>query len=63
MPYLRNKEGLEFDDPNIKRVEEMDFNRFRILSGVFEGPEISELIPFQANLDFTNSISLNKGLK
>jgi len=33
----------------------------RFLNGVGEGPEISDMLPFSANLDFQNSISFAKG--
>jgi len=37
-----------------------DYDRIRMLFGVAEGKEIENMLPFTANVDFLNSISLSK---
>lgn len=37
------------------------YNKFRLINGIMEGPELHNLIPFECNLDLLNYISFNKG--
>ena len=37
------------------------YNKFRLINGILEGPELYNLIPFECNLDLLNYISFKKG--
>lgn len=37
------------------------YNKFRLINGIIEGPELYNLIPFECNLDLLNYISFKKG--
>ncbi len=37
------------------------YNKFRLINGIIEGPELYNLIPFECNLDLLNYLSFKKG--
>lgn len=45
----------------LEEKKEEDFEHFKMISGVVEGAVIEGMLPFQANLDFMDSLSYSKG--
>ena len=45
----------------VATASQKDYELFNILNGLHEGVDVNSMIPFEANLDLLNFISLSKG--
>lgn len=52
---------MQVDRASVKLASLDIHTAFRLYSGILEGPEIEDTLPYYSNMDFLNGISLIKG--
>ncbi len=45
----------------VAKSDENIYDFIRIFTGIAQGEELKDCLPFTANIDFTNGVSFNKG--